>query len=94
MIEYGGAGLAFFKLTQAVQFAALPALLVLVFWGGLTMTWAGAGIFAAKLLLVIVIFILVRNTSPRVRIDQAMRFFWGPVTAMSLAALALAGLGY
>jgi NADH-quinone oxidoreductase subunit H len=40
-----------------------------------------------------VIIALIRNTAPRVRIDQIMRFFWGPVTVVALAAVLLALLG-
>ena len=37
--------------------------------------------FLGKVVLILVVFVLIKNTNPRVRIDQAMRFFWGPVTA-------------
>jgi NADH-quinone oxidoreductase subunit H len=33
---------------------------------------------------------VIRNTNPRVRIDQAVRFFWGPVTAAAIIAIILA----
>ena len=42
----------------------------------------------------LVIVVLVRNTAPRVRVDQALRFFWGPMTAAAVAAVALAALGW
>ena len=41
----------------------------------------------------VVIVVLIRNTAPRVRIDQAVRFFWGPVTVIALLAVALALAG-
>ena len=44
-------------------------------------------------MLVLVLFVLIKNTNPRVRIDQAMRFFWGPMTIVALLALLLAQLG-
>jgi NADH-quinone oxidoreductase subunit H len=93
MIEYSGPALGFFKLTHAVQLATLPALMVVVFWGGMGPGPAGVAIFALKMLLIVTIFVLVKNTNPRARIDQALRFFWGPVTAIAFAALALAVLG-
>jgi len=43
--------------------------------------------------LVLVIVILIRNTNPRVRIDQAVKFFWGPVTIMAAAAVILSLMG-
>lgn len=94
LVEYGGAPLAMFKLTQAVMLATLPVLLVTVFWGGFARTPAGAAAFAGKLLAVVVLFVLARNTNPRVRIDQALRFFWGPATAVAVLALALARMGW
>jgi NADH-quinone oxidoreductase subunit H len=54
--------------------------------------WLLAAALAYVPLLVIVT--LVRNTAPRVRVDQALRFFWGPVAAVGVAAVALAALGW
>jgi NADH-quinone oxidoreductase subunit H len=36
---------------------------------------------------------VIRNTNPRVRIDQAVRFFWGPMTVLAAIAVALALIG-
>jgi len=94
LIEYSGPPLALLKLTQAVQLATLPVLLVTVFWGGVETTPVGLAAFAAKVLLVLVTFVLVKNTNPRVRIDQALRFFWGPVTGIAVVALVLARMGW
>jgi len=41
----------------------------------------------------LVIVILIKNTNPRLRIDQAMKFFWCPVTLMAVIAVGLALLG-
>lgn len=89
-LEYGGGPLAILKLTQAVLLATLPALLVMVFWGGPAPTPAGIAAFAGEYLLVVVVFVLVKNTNPRARVDQALRFFWGPALALALLALVLA----
>ena len=50
--------------------------------------------FAGKVLLVLVLMILIKNTNPRVRVDQAMRFFWGPSAAVAILALVLAQVGW
>ena len=73
LVEYSGAFLAVWKLMQAMMLVALPLFLVMVFLGGF-----GAGIWAgiAKYVLILVVVILIKNTNPRVRIDQAMKFFW------------------
>jgi len=93
ILEYSGAGLGLLKLTHAILLAALPVFLVTVFWGGMEPTPVGGVVFALKVVLILVVFTLVRNTNPRVRIDQALRFFWGPATVLALVALALARLG-
>jgi NADH-quinone oxidoreductase subunit H len=36
---------------------------------------------------------VIRNTNPRLRIDQAMRFFWGTLTGLAVIALLLAFMG-
>jgi NADH-quinone oxidoreductase subunit H len=94
LIEYSGAALGLFKLTHAVLLVALPVLLVTVFWGGVAASGWGILGFAGKVLLVLVLMILIKNTNPRVRIDQAMRFFWGPSAAVAILALLLAQVGW
>ena len=37
---------------------------------------------------------LIRNTNPRLRIDQTMRFFWFGVTPAAVVAVALALKGW
>jgi NADH-quinone oxidoreductase subunit H len=92
-IEYSGTPLAVFKLTQAMLFVTLPVFLAAVFLGGLR--FAGWGILWSilKVAGMIVLAIVIKNTNPRVRIDQAVRFFWrglAPISALALL-LALAG---
>lgn len=94
LIEYSGPPLAMFKLVQAAQLATLPALLVTVFWGGVDASPGGLVALVAKFLLVLLVFVLVKNTNPRVRIDQALRFFWGPATGAAILALVLARSGW
>jgi NADH-quinone oxidoreductase subunit H len=93
LLEYSGAPLGLMKLTQQVLLAVMPVFLVVVVWGWLEPTRAGAVVFGLKVLLIVVLFVLIKNTSPRVRVDQALRFFWGPATVAALLALVLAGLG-
>lgn len=94
-IEYSGTMLAIYKLTKAMLLFVLPALLVAVFWGGFIPV---SGMVLVKGLLkyvvLLVLIILIRNTSPRVKIGQAVKFFWGPMTLLALLAVLLAWLGY
>ncbi|MBN1509275.1 MAG: NADH-quinone oxidoreductase subunit H [Sedimentisphaerales bacterium] len=93
LIEYSGALLAVWKLMQAMMLVALPLFLVLAFLGGINLSgWSllwGIG----KYVLVLVLVILIKNTNPRVRIDQAMRFFWFYCGTMLAAAVILAMIG-
>lgn len=89
-IEYSGPALAVFKLTKAVLLYTMPILLVILFWGSDLSPLALIGKYVALL----VVIILIKNTNPRMRIDQAMRFFWGPVTITAAAAVVFAILGY
>jgi len=90
LMEYSGAVLAVWKLAQAVMLVALPLFLVIVFLGGF-----GAHILAGigKYVLVLVLIILIKNTNPRVRIDQAMRFFWFYCGIALALAVILATIG-
>ncbi|MBU1061991.1 MAG: NADH-quinone oxidoreductase subunit H [Candidatus Omnitrophica bacterium] len=83
-IEYSGILLAILKLTKFMMMVALPLFLITVFWAGFSI-W--------KYVVLLVIIVLIRNTNPRVRIDQAVRFFWGKMTALALIAVFLAILG-
>lgn len=93
LMEYSGALLALWKLSQAVMLVALPLFLVMVFLGGFgTAGWPlvwGIG----KYVLILVLVILIKNTNPRMRIDQVMRFFWVYCGITLAAAIILATLG-
>lgn len=89
-IEYSGPPLALYKLTRAMMLFTMPAFAVLVFLGGLP--WRGVWYVLGYLVLVVLV-VLIRNTAPRMRIDQAIRFFWGPAALAALAAVLLAARG-
>ncbi len=83
-IEYSGMLLAIFKLTKTMLMVVLPLFLITLFWQGFNFLsiW--------KYVILLVIIVLIRNTNPRVRIDQAVRFFWGKMTLFAVLALLLA----
>ena len=96
LIEYSGPPLAMFKLTRAMMLFTMPVLLVVLFFGGLVSGpgWLPALIGFLLWFVLVAITIVLRNTTPRVRIDQAVRFFWGPVSLVALLAAVLAWLGW
>jgi len=90
-VEYSGPSLACWLMTRAMLLALLPLLLIVVFWGGLnTGAWWGYLTFAGKYVLLVALATLIRNTNPRLRIDQTMKFFWFALTPASIVAVALA----
>jgi len=95
-IEYSGPPLAVFKTTRAMMLFTLPVFLAAVFCGGMRFTAGPGGAAAAlgKFLGLVVLSILLRNTAPRLRIDHALKFFWGPVTAVAALAVVLALAGW
>jgi len=94
-IEYSGKALGIFKLAKSIMIFALPALIVTLYCGG---TGSGSPTDIIKGLLeyigIVFIMVLIKNTNPRVRIDHAMKFFWGPVALLAALSCILAVMGY
>lgn len=93
LIEYSGPALAIFKLMKAMMLFVLPYFMTIMFLGGFNFS----GFAFIKSLLgfvgIIVLIVVIRNTNPRLRIDQALRFFWGPMTVLAILVLILASRG-
>ncbi|MEO0096251.1 MAG: complex I subunit 1 family protein [candidate division WOR-3 bacterium] len=87
-IEYSGVALAIYKITKAMMLLLLPVFMISILWGGIGDWWA-----ILKLLLIIVLIILIKNTNPRLRIDQALKFFWIFLGIFSVIGLVLAMKG-
>jgi NADH-quinone oxidoreductase subunit H len=89
LIEYSGLPLAIFRLTRFILLYTLPLFLIIIFLSGdIKLTSLGI-----KFLLILVAIILVKNTNPRLRIDQAIRFFWKILTPLAVLGVILAFLG-
>ena len=94
LAEYSGALLAIFKLTNAIMLLVLPLFLITLFWGGIDVSSIKGILFLTfKYLVILVLIILVKSTHPRLRIDQALKFFLGPVTGLAIVSLILTILG-
>jgi NADH-quinone oxidoreductase subunit H len=86
LIEYSGLPLAIFKLTKAILLYTMPLFLIILFWA----KDISPLFLIIKYICLLVIIILIKNTNPRLRIDQVIRFFWGPMTILATLAIALA----
>jgi NADH-quinone oxidoreductase subunit H len=92
-IEYSGAPLALFKLSQAILLFELPVFLITVFLGGIHLAGWGILWFVLEYVAILALIVVIKNTNPRIRIDQAVRFFWRYLTPTASAAFLLAAIG-
>ena len=92
-IEYSGSAYALIKLTKYIMLFILPAFIAALFMGGLH--WQGIDILWSilKILAVVVLLTLIRNTNPRVKIHQAMRFFFLWMNLLAVIAIILEMFG-
>jgi NADH-quinone oxidoreductase subunit H len=97
-IEYSGFKFALFFLGEYIGMFAISGLGITLFLGGWNaplpfLTWVPSYFwFFAKLLGLIALFIWVRGTLPRLRMDQLMNFAWKFMLPMALVNLVAAGL--
>jgi NADH-quinone oxidoreductase subunit H len=91
--EYSGFKFALFFLGEYLGMFAISGLGITLFLGGWAaplpfLTWVPSYLwFFAKLLVLIVVFIWVRGTLPRLRMDQLMNFAWKFMLPMALLNL-------
>src|SRR5437016_861523 len=99
-LEYSGFKFALFFLAEYLGMFAVSGLAVTLFLGGWTaplafLSWLPSWLwFFAKLLALISLFIWVRGTVPRLRMDQLMNFAWKFMLPMALINIAAAGLWF
>jgi NADH-quinone oxidoreductase subunit H len=95
--EYSGFKFALFFLGEYLGMFAISGLGITLFLGGWGaplsfLTWVPSYLwFFSKLLTMIVVFIWVRGTLPRLRMDQLMNFAWRFMLPMALLNLVTAG---
>jgi NADH-quinone oxidoreductase subunit H len=96
--EYSGFKFALFFLGEYIGMFAISGLGITLFLGGWAaplsfLTWIPSyAWFFAKLLALIAVFIWVRGTLPRLRMDQLMNFAWKFMLPMALLNLVTAGV--
>jgi len=96
--EYSGFKFALFFLGEYIGLFAMSGLGITLFLGGWGaplsfLTWVPSYIwFFAKLLTLIAVFIWLRGTLPRLRMDQLMNFAWKFMLPMALINLVTVGV--
>jgi NADH-quinone oxidoreductase subunit H len=83
--EYSGTPLAIFRLTRHMMLFVLPMFLAVMFMPPRSIIDG-----AVKYVVLLVLIILIRNTNPRLRIDQAVNFFWKLPAVLAAVAIILA----
>lgn len=97
MTEYGGIKFALFFIAEYTAMVVNSAIIVTVYLGG--WKWpallsdlhplVGMGLFAAKVLFVLFLFVWIRASVPRVRYDKFMKFCWKFMVPLALANMAV-----
>jgi len=92
-IEYSGTAYAIIKLTKYIMLFTLPAFVIALFmkglqWNGIQILWS-----VLKILGVVLLLTLIRNTNPRLKINQAMRFFFIWMNLLAIVAIVLVIFG-
>lgn len=96
--EYSGFKFALFFLAEYLGMFAICALGTTLFLGGWTapftfLTWIPSWIwFFTKLLALVFLFIWIRGTLPRLRMDQLMNFAWKFMLPLALINIVAAGI--
>jgi len=93
-IEYSGAAYALIKLAKYIMLFVLPSLIVAVLMGGFRLDGINILWSILKVLGVVLLLTLIRNTNPRIKIKQAVSFFLIWMNLLAIAALVLIAFGY
>jgi NADH-quinone oxidoreductase subunit H len=88
LTEYSGILLGMIKLAKQILYSVVPLFFIIIYFPG-----GGLILWLVKYLFVLILFILIKNTNPRLKIHQSITFFWKIVFPTSLVALLLAILG-
>lgn len=93
-IEYSGPAYGLIKLAKYIMFFILPAFLVAMLMNGFRLDGLGILWAVLKVLLVVLLLTLIRNTNPRIRIKQAISFFMIWMNLLAVVAIVLIAFGY
>lgn len=96
--EYSGMGWAMFMLTEYVSVMIISMMCVVMFLGGWLAPFGWTFLpswfwFFFKVYLMIFLFMWIRWTYPRIRVDQLMGFGWKVLVPLSLANIFVTGVG-
>jgi NADH-quinone oxidoreductase subunit H len=93
-IEFSGATYALIKLSKYIMLFILPSLLVALFMSGFMLNGIHIIWAMLKVIGVVLLITLIKNTNPRIKIKQAMNFFMVWMNLIAVIALVLIAFGY
>jgi len=93
-IEYSGAAYALIRLAKYIMLFVLPCFIIALLCGGFRLDGFNLILTVLKVLGVVLLITLVRNTNPRVKIKQAITFFIIWMNLIAVIALILISNGY
>ena len=93
-IEYSGAAYALIKLAKYIMFFILPAFLIALLMNGFNLNGINILWSVLKVLVLVLILTLIRNTNPRVKIKQAVSFFMIWMNLLAIIGIILIFFGY
>ncbi|MBN2215074.1 MAG: NADH-quinone oxidoreductase subunit H [Bacteroidales bacterium] len=93
-IEYSGSAYALIKLTKYIMLFILPVFLCILLLGGFRLDGIHILWSVLKVLGIVLLLTIIRNTNPRVKIAQAMRFFFIWMNLIAIIAIVLILFGF
>ena len=93
-IEYSGSAYAMIKLAKYIMFFVLPAFVSAILLNGFNLEGINILWAILKVLGVVLLLTLIRNTNPRLKIKQAIRFFFLWMNLLVIIAIVLIYFGY
>jgi len=93
-IEYSGAPYALIKLTKYIMLFILPAFITGLLLNGFVLKGINILWAVLKILGIVLLLTLIRNTNPRLKIKQAVNFFLVWMNLLAITAIVLAYFGF
>jgi NADH-quinone oxidoreductase subunit H len=93
-IEYSGTAFAMIKLAKHIMLFILPAFIIALLMNGFRLNGINILWAVLKVLAVVLILTLIRNTNPRIKIKQAISFFLVWMNLLAVIAIILIYFGY
>jgi len=93
-IEYSGSAYALIKLAKYIMLFILPSFLIALLMNGFRLNGINILWAVLKVLVVVLVLTLIRNTNPRIKIKQAIKFFIVWMNLLAIIAIVLISFGY